>query len=847
MDLNVIISGNLTGFSQIYATPGAKELYVEGNFDFDYRKFLTFLKNGEKAYAISFAPRTIAVSLVTRTLDSFRRSGILVISILLQRKQTVESMMNPHDKNALYQLLNELNDKFYERNLVNGMINQNAAVLMQDYYSDILSNYKLVADVNQRLINSHIDVTTPNKRWAYLASKENDIPLYISSPYRRSYEGYHHVFFAPNAPQNIEEPPVEEVMYRVRITNNDMILPSMVKLTDQIYRLTPQEGEIPFDQNFTYGDVLQGKADNRIQASIDGETIEITYRFKQEEKTISFEFVEDETDKPISLALVSPRIEGLSNEGGVWKLFTETLTFTGKDIYGRKRIVSNSSNYIISPESSNLDLRSFKDGEKYRVRVIPSTVLHIQFPNRVDKKITLRNRINNKVISFDAKDALNEKITGRSENWDFTITTSQYEPIRGLLPTGGTMILNLEDFVSKKDGSITTDSDTPIKVVHPDDDTQVSNNTKRRLKLFRATGNETLKQRWKNGINIKKVLLAVLPLFVILLYIGISWQFKFWPWNESSSVQEFVTGDSLETKIISYELLDITGASIMDDSDYNEVQALEPYLSDVECLVYGNITKKDTICPTNFVLMAPKGCNDNVNFKLKFDGVTICDTTIIFNKFKDKDIVKLKMDVRTSAIVLYKKIRETVEKKETLDLETWNDYKKAMECLDKNLNKEFRKKLEVEFRRIEQPTCVNDTAPNMGLNNQLDEICVTYNDLRNFSLQEDDPLYEEKKNRLDLLRSVLQNIRKGELPITSEGFSKVEIYSSVYKCKLSQKEIIDALIATKEKMTEGKYKKCVVNTKFKVKSKDVAPAATSLHQMYQIVKDENSSIYKGKK
>lgn len=380
MDLNVIISGNLTGFSQIYATPGAKELYVEGNFDFDYRKFLTFLKNGEKAYAISFAPRTIAVSLVTRTLDSFRRSGILVISILLQRKQTVESMMNPHDKNALYQLLNELNDKFYERNLVNGMINQNAAVLMQDYYSDILSNYKLVADVNQRLINSHIDVTTPNKRWAYLASKENDIPLYISSPYRRSYEGYHHVFFAPNAPQNIEEPPVEEVMYRVRITNNDMILPSMVKLTDQIYRLTPQEGEIPFDQNFTYGDVLQGKADNRIQASIDGETIEITYRFKQEEKTISFEFVEDETDKPISLALVSPRIEGLSNEGGVWKLFTETLTFTGKDIYGRKRIVSNSSNYIISPESSNLDLRSFKDGEKYRVRVIPSTVLHIQFP-----------------------------------------------------------------------------------------------------------------------------------------------------------------------------------------------------------------------------------------------------------------------------------------------------------------------------------------------------------------------------------------------------------------------------------------------------------------------------------
>lgn len=54
MDISVIISGNLTGFSRFYASANANDIYNEAKFDFDYRNFLTFINAGEKAYAISF-------------------------------------------------------------------------------------------------------------------------------------------------------------------------------------------------------------------------------------------------------------------------------------------------------------------------------------------------------------------------------------------------------------------------------------------------------------------------------------------------------------------------------------------------------------------------------------------------------------------------------------------------------------------------------------------------------------------------------------------------------------------------------------------------------------------------
>lgn len=334
-NIGLIISGNLTGFSRFYASPNANDIYNEAKFDFDYRNFLTFLNNDDKAYAISFAPTVISVSLVTRILDSFRRPGVLVVSILLPRNKKVESAMNSQNNKALYQLLNAVHDTFREKNFVNGMVNQNAAVLMQDYYTDILSNFVLVPDGLQRPINSRIDVSSPNKRLGYVKSTEDNVPLYLSSLCRKSYESYHHVFIAENAPQNIDEEPIEVVFYSVKITNNGQRFQN-VKLTDKIYNLQPEEGEIDIDKNFTYQQVVNGEAGRNIVASFAGDTIEITYRFGQEKRNIQFSFVDGGVVVPF--ASISPRVT-LSN-GEKFNIGSENWTFEGKEIYDRKTIES---------------------------------------------------------------------------------------------------------------------------------------------------------------------------------------------------------------------------------------------------------------------------------------------------------------------------------------------------------------------------------------------------------------------------------------------------------------------------------------------------------------------------
>ena len=138
-NFGLIISGNLTGFTTFYETPNVNGILNGVKFNFDFRDLTTILRNEDKAYTISFAPSIIAVSLVTCLLDSFRRPGVLVVSVLLPRNKKVESAMDAHNSKALYQLLNSIHDTFREKNFVNGMLNQNKAVLMQDYYSDLLS------------------------------------------------------------------------------------------------------------------------------------------------------------------------------------------------------------------------------------------------------------------------------------------------------------------------------------------------------------------------------------------------------------------------------------------------------------------------------------------------------------------------------------------------------------------------------------------------------------------------------------------------------------------------------------------------------------------------------------
>lgn len=433
-NIGLIISGNLTGFQNFYASPNANEIYKEAKFDFDYRNFLTFLNNDDKAYAISFAPTVISVSLVTRILDSFRRPGVLVVSILLPRNKKVESAMNAQNNKALYQLLNAVHDTFREKNFVNGMVNQNAAVLMQDYYTDILSNFVLVPDGLQRPINARIDVSSPNKRIGYVKSTEDNVPLYLSSLCRKSYEGYHHVFIAENAPQNIDEEPVEVVFYSVKVVNTGLTLQN-VKLTDKIYNLRPEEGEIDIDKNFTYQQILNGEAGRSICASIVDETIEISYRFGKETKEIKFSF-RDATGSLIPFVSVSPRI--VFSNGEKVNISNEVWSFEGKEIYERKTIESGNSNFTIKRESTNLDIRRLKNGSECLIHVEQSSPININFPAPYNKlkQITFRRK-NGESKVFNVESYLNDVLPGRLEEYAYVIESNYYDRVTGQLPPLG--------------------------------------------------------------------------------------------------------------------------------------------------------------------------------------------------------------------------------------------------------------------------------------------------------------------------------------------------------------------------------------------------------------------------
>lgn len=432
-NFGLIISGNLTGFTTFYETPNVNGILNGVKFNFDFRDLTTILRNEDKAYTISFAPSIIAVSLVTCLLDSFRRPGVLVVSVLLPRNKKVESAMNAHNSKALYQLLNSIHDTFREKNFVNGMLNQNKAVLMQDYYSDILSSYVLASDALQRPINTRIDVAAPNKRLGYVKSTEDNVPLYLSSLCRKSYEGYHHVFIAENAPQNIDEEPVEVVLYSVKITNNGQRIQN-VRLTDKIYNLQPEEGEIDIDKNYTYQQVANGDAGRNIIASFVGEAIEITYRFGQEKRNIQFSFVDG--DDVVPFASISPRVT-LSN-GEKFNIGSENWTFEGKEIYDRKTIESGNSNYIIKRESANLDIRRFKEGSTCLIQVERCSPIKITFhaPYNKPKRIEFRRK-NGESKVFNVESYLNEVLPGRLEEYTYVIESNYYDRVTGQLPPLG--------------------------------------------------------------------------------------------------------------------------------------------------------------------------------------------------------------------------------------------------------------------------------------------------------------------------------------------------------------------------------------------------------------------------
>ncbi len=689
-NIGLIISGNLTGFSRFYASPNANDIYNEAKFDFDYRNFLTFLNNDDKAYAISFAPTVISVSLVTRILDSFRRPGVLVVSILLPRNKKVEFAMNAQNDKALYQLLNAIHDIFHEKNFVNGMVNQNAAVLMQDYYTDILSNFVLVPDGLQRPINSRIDVSSPNKHLGYIKSTENNVPLYLSSLYRKSYEGCHHVFIAENAPQNIDEEPVEVVLYSVKVTNNGLRLQN-VKLTDNIYNLHPEEGEIDINQNFTYQQVINGEAGRNIVASIANDTIEVTYRFGKETREIKFSF-RDGSGTPVPFASVSPRV--VFSNGEVVNINNEVWPFEGKEIYDRKTIESGNSNLTIKRESTNLDIRRLKNGSECLIHVEQSSPININFPAPLNKlkRITFRRK-NGESKVFNAEGYLNEVLPGRLEEYTYVIESNYYDRVTGQLPPLGVPF--------KIDLRVKADNHSTPTTRTTSTNHRADSNPQRTSTTVRGTNGGSLKFDGENTVttnkpikkkNNKTILWGSVAISSVLLVLLLVF---FWPnikigGNETPGL--VASNDSVDRKIV-LNFIGVDNDPIEDISDYGFTYEVFSKYVNIYVSPENFIERIDSVTTGKYQLIYNvKGSASEIkelSFTISVRNIPITanglKTVIYANELEDTRFngnIDVKLNVKASEISLYNELEniKTITKKEK------ENFLKRVEAIE---NKDF--------------------------------------------------------------------------------------------------------------------------------------------------------------
>lgn len=435
MNISLLISGNLTGFGRFYTSPAAKELLGNEKIDLDNHNHLTFLGNDERAYSITFTKRFIAISQYTQILDSFRRPGKLVVSILVPRNYSVVPNVGS-SKGAVYSLLTKISDKFFEKNFLDGMINQNPAVLGQDYYSEILNGYSLAPSDNRR-INEN---PSPVKKIGYVRASELDMPSYLETPYRKSYGegGYNLVFFAPSAPvgtpNSIDEEPTEVVLYRVRILNTGAILPNPVKLSAPLYKLQAKAGEKAFPIEGTYKDAVDHLLEPRITARIlPGEIVEVLYNFEKDEKTIKFVFVDMATSTPVSLDSVLPSI--LFADGSRQPISSETFTFRGSEIYDDKKLIADNPAISISPRSERLDLSRLSDNQELKVYVQQGFNLPVD-PTFTNLTFTFVNK-----NTGETKPISNQKmihLPGSINDWNVYVDTENYiAPIQAVNARNG--------------------------------------------------------------------------------------------------------------------------------------------------------------------------------------------------------------------------------------------------------------------------------------------------------------------------------------------------------------------------------------------------------------------------
>lgn len=659
MNISIIISGNLTGFSQFYASPDAANLYNQARFDFDYRNYVTFLDSGQKAYAIAFSPRVIAVSLITRILDSFRRAGILVVTALIPRNQLVHGNLSAKDKAAIYRLLNEINDRFYERNFVAGMVNQNPSVLMQDYYTDIISNYNLQTDGMQKPVNLTTDDTTQsNKRIGYVKADERDIPKYLSTPYRKSYEGFHQVFLAPNAPQNIDEPAEEVVTYKVEVEGRRTPHIGEVRLDDRIPNVQPEIGEqdIP-NKNFTYRQVLNGEAGRDIIASIEnGDTILLTFRFPQEEKTIHFKFFDK--DREVSFHDIRPYI--IEPNGNRYPLSSDSWTFRGNEIYSGIRLESGNPDYSI--EFPHVDISRLRDNQEYSVMVSKGWIWKF---NPIDKKtrtpvklqpidITLVNRVTGerRELRDITSGPLKQQMPGNEHDWTMIISSQYYKSVESA-PNG-----NFE-LVRKQ-----TDQNSEDQIHSGHRDTN-------EIKGHRIGGkNNSLAKETSDIEKEKKKKIILFSLLGFLICAGIACAIAIPTGCEREKDKEILADNEGQSGEVNPEDL-IEENFIFDIQDESASSNLSIDNLELLGIIVSPLTKGVTVAESHnnsvkIITYNPKNKQDSINIKVILKNETMDGSPIVFYDTNwavaglSKDVTDLKIPVLNSELSSYRELKNNI-------------------------------------------------------------------------------------------------------------------------------------------------------------------------------------------
>ncbi len=771
MNIGLAISGNLTGFSRFYANDEAKNLLNTTKFNFDVHNLVSFLNNGEKLYALFFSKDIVAVSLITNILDSFRRPGNLVVTVLIPRGYKIVDGLSLSRTSVLYHLLNEVNDKFYERNFLNGMVNQNPAVLMQDYYTDILSKFRLEPDLSQRKINSLIDITSPNKRAGYIAALENSIPSYLSSIFRKSFEGYHYIFLASNAPQNIDEPAEEIVTYKVKIENRNKIVPGEVKLSDKIPALTKVQGDIDIpSQNFTYEQVISGVAAPYITGvRKDGETIVLNYNFPKEEKTVYFKFYDGANEVPFHI--IRPQIEsnGISSQ-----LQTNSCLFRGKEIYESKTIKSGVADYTIEHSSKNIDLQRVQDGGTLNIYVQHGWEMRYQFNGTfvIPKHIFLTNKLTGERREYkNVTTSLTDLLTGKQNEWVIEIYSDKFEPIQ--IPYGDAIhpTPKKKSVVSPSNAGVNKQSVNGQRISH----TNPSNDG---LKI--SSGNShTAKdsEQIRREKNKRYMVYGVGMVVACLLAFGGFWGYK------------ALFGDKKTDKAGKDDV------ELIDEDSQNEQRAfaLSFVGIDGDPLSQSTIDKLTlTFEPEQIVELNSDGngyCvkynpDNNPTDKVKIN-VSYVECDLLAPNFKNIFEVKnlptdiiVKLSVKESDINLYDKIVEGVSPSQYKEYE-----KKVVEITDK-LNGAYgtvlsqlllpQKPSETAVKTTDKKDITEDSSTsheretsNDGIiNKNFDEAWLTLEKLKGMTANTD-----AEKARKRVLTTVLGSIKNGKCPKSAEGLS----------------------------------------------------------------------------